>query len=221
MHGPGDGWAGRGGGVIFLWPIFSYRSRCIRINLEVPAVSEIKSETNWLRKSHKTILGFKTSGAVRANLAKTKLNFAYCRNSAFEMNVQNRNEKSKSTWKWKLMLDFKLTCLAYSTFLKQVRQLQLQLISLFDVCFPILLFGIFKFSFLVHIWECRRWPREAPHVNSLFYMLEASKITSNESDLFIWCLLSDSTLWNSQIILNCTYFRFGSAWGDQRGASHE
>ena len=158
---------------------------------------------------------------VRANLAKTKLNFAYCRNSAFEMNVQNRNEKSKSTWKWKLMLDFKLTCLAYSTFLKQVRQLQLQLISLFDVCFPILLFGIFKFSFLVHIWECRRWPREAPHVNSLFYMLEASKITSNESDLFIWCLFSDSTLWNSQIILNCTYFRFGSAWGDQRGASHE
>ena len=64
MPGPGDGWAGRGGRVIFLWPIFSYRSRCIRINLEVPAVSESKSETNWLRKSHKTILGFKTSGAV-------------------------------------------------------------------------------------------------------------------------------------------------------------
>ena len=33
--------------------------------MEVPAVSESKSETNWLRKSHKTILGFKTSGAVR------------------------------------------------------------------------------------------------------------------------------------------------------------
>ena len=27
-------------------------------------VSELKSETNWLRKGHKTILGFKTSGAV-------------------------------------------------------------------------------------------------------------------------------------------------------------
>ena len=41
--------------------------------------------------------------------------------------------------------------LAYSTFLKQVRLLQLLPVSLFEVCFPILLFGILKFSFLVHI----------------------------------------------------------------------
>ena len=128
-----------------------------------------------------------------------------------------RNEKSKSTWKWKLMLDFKLTCLAYSTFLQQVRQLQLNLISLFDVCFPILLFGILKFSFLVHIWECRRWPERRLTWISLFYFLEASKITSVASDLFIWCLFSDSTLWNSQILFPCSYFRFGSAGGDQRG----
>jgi hypothetical protein len=54
-------------------------------------------------------------------------------------------------------------------------------------------------------------------MNSLFYILEASKKTSISSDLFIWCLFSDSTLWNSQILFPCTYFRFGSAWGAQRG----
>ena len=75
--------------------------------------------------------------------------------------------------------------------------------------------------FIFQVWECRRWPERRLTWISLFYILEASKTTSIASDLFIWCLFSDSTLWNSQILFPCSYFRFGSAGGDQRGASRE
>ena len=59
--------------------------------------------------------------------------------------------------------------------------------------------------FIFQVWECRRWPERRLTWISLFYFLEACKITSIASDLFIWCLFSDSTLWNSQILFPCSY----------------
>ena len=41
--------------------------------------------------------------------------------------------------------------LAYSTLLKEVMPLPFHLFALFDVYFPIVLFGILSLSFLVHI----------------------------------------------------------------------